>query len=136
MMATYCDMNREHVFCDTYIVATEENVYVISGTVLINGADQDRKQINRAWNENLFEQYPVKEIKALKLEELQSSARLTAKLESGDYAFLTAMTNTCRSSMLIFIKYFERMKKGEITSVDFEIDDEMIPHRIAARSAA
>ena len=127
MMATYCDMNREHVFCDTYIVATEENVYVISGTVLINGADQDRKQINRAWNENLFEQYPVKEIKALKLEELQSSARLTAKLESGDYAFLTAMTNTCRSSMLIFIKYFERMKKGEITSVDFEIDDDDKP---------
>ena len=127
MMATYCDMNREHVFCDTYVVATAQSIYVVSGTVSIDDADNNKKQINRVWNEALFEEYKVESIKTLKLEEMQSSARLTAKLESGDYAFLTAMTNTCRSSVLIFIKYFERMKKGEITSVDFEIDDEDKP---------
>ena len=127
MMATYADMNRDHVFCDTYIVATEESLYVISGTVQIDGADPSGKQISRVWNETLFEIYSVSDIKSLKLEEMQSSARLTAKLESGDYSFLTAMTNTCRSSVLIFIKYFERMKKGELGGVDFEIDDDDKP---------
>ncbi len=127
MMATYCDMNREHVFCDTYVVATAESIYVISGTVAIVGADQNKKQLNRVWNETAFDEYSVQNIESLKLEEMQSSARLTAKLESGDYRFLTAMTNTCRSSVLIFIKYFERMKKGEIISVDFEIDGDDKP---------
>ncbi len=127
MIATYCDMNRAHVFCDTYVVVTANSIYVISGTVAIDGAGHNKKQIDRVWNETLFEEYSVENIKELKLEEMQSSARLTAKLESGDYAFLTAMTNTCRSSVLIFIKYFERMKKGEITSVDFEIDDDDKP---------
>ena len=127
MMATYADMDRDHVFCDTYIVATADSLYVISGTVSISGAEPSNKQIDRVWNESAFESYSLSEIKELKLEEMQSSARITAKLESGDYAFLTAMTNTCRSSVLIFIKYFERMKKGEITDVDFEIDDEDKP---------
>lgn len=127
MMATYADMDRDHVFCDTYIVATADSLYVISGTVSISGAEPSKKQIDRVWNESAFESYSLSEIKELKLEEMQSSARLTAKLESGDYAFLTAMTNTCRSSVLIFIKYFERMKKGEIADVDFEIDDEDKP---------
>lgn len=127
MMATYADMDRDHVFCDTYIVATADSLYVISGTVSISGAEPSKKQIDRVWNESAFELYSLSEIKELKLEEMQSSARITAKLESGDYAFLTAMTNTCRSSVLIFIKYFERMKKGEIADVDFEIDDEDKP---------
>ena len=97
MMATYCDMDREHVFCDTYIVANAESVYVISGTVVIDGADHEKKQSGRVWNETLFETYSVADIKELKLEEMQSGARLTAKLESDEYTFLTAMTNTCRS---------------------------------------
>ena len=33
MLATYCDMNAEHIFCDTYVIATEKQMAVISGTV-------------------------------------------------------------------------------------------------------
>lgn len=128
MMATYCDMNREHVFCDTYVIATAESIYVISGTVTLEKAKKRSKShIESVWNETAFEIYKIDDIKELRLEEMQSSARLTAKLESGDYTSLSAMTNTCRASVLIFIKYFERMKKGEIKSIDFEIDEEDDP---------
>jgi len=125
MLASYCDMDRDHNFCDTYVIATNESIYIISGTVSINGVHRQRPL--QVWNETEFKSYLIDEIEELKLEELQSSARLTAKLKNGEYAFLTAMTNTCRASSLVFIKYFERIKKGEITGVDFEIDDEDEP---------
>ncbi len=125
MLASYCDMNREHTFCDTYILADLESIYIISGTVLITGAQG--REIEREWHENEFRKYATEDIEALELDELQSSARISARLSSGGYAFLTALTNTCRTSVLTFIKYFERMKKGEITDIDFEIDEEDEP---------
>ncbi len=125
MLGSYCDMNREHHFCDTYILSDSESIYVISGTVQISGSQG--KRIAREWHESEFRRYAVCAIDALELDELQSSARLVAKLKSGEYEFLTALTNTCRASVLTFIKYFERMKKGEIQGADFEIDDEDEP---------
>ncbi len=125
MLASYCDMNRDHCFADTYVIADKENIYIISGTVALCGIHS--KHMEREWVEGDFRRYDISEISSLKLEELQSCARLTVKLKSGDYTFLTAMTNTCRASILTFIKYFDRMKKGEITEVDFTIDEEDDP---------
>ena len=126
MMATYCDMNREHTYCDTYVLATVESIYVISGTLSLEGG-KGRKNIKHVWNETAFDTYSVADIKKLKVEEMQSSARLTAKLETGEYCFLSSLTNTCRASVLTFIKYFERMKKGDLKDVNFEIDEEDDP---------
>jgi len=126
LLASYCDMSKEHLFCDTYIVATAESIYVISGTVAtVTNEGTNKPELE--WRENSFESYDIVNIEALELDEMQSSARLVAKLNDGKYAFLSAMTNTCRASALVFIKYFERMKKGEITSPTFEIDNEDEP---------
>ncbi len=124
-LAAYCDMDRDHSYCDTYVVATTESIYVISGTVVIVGVDG--KKPLKEWRESSFSVYGIAEIEELELDEMQSSARLVARLQDGKYVFLTAMTNTCRASALVFIKYFERMKKGEISGVDFEIDEEDEP---------
>ena len=91
MLASYCDMNNEHSFCDTYVVVTTENIYVISGAVSILCAD-GKKPIQE-WRENRFTTYDIGEIEALELDEMQSSARLVAKLKDGKYAFLTAMSS-------------------------------------------
>ena len=125
MLASYCDMNREHDFCDTYVVATTESIYVISGIVAVTAVNG--KKAEQKWHESSFVSYDIADIDELQLDEMQSSARLVAKLKDGKYAFLSAMTNTCRASALVLIKYFERMKKGEIVSPDFEIDDEDEP---------
>ncbi len=126
MLAAYCDMNSDHVFCDTYILATIEKLYVISGTVSLDSPER-KKRAEKIWRETSFREYDISKIDKLKCEEMLSSARLTAKTSDGEYIFITALTNTCRSSVLLFVKYFERMKKGEITSVDFEIDKEDDP---------
>lgn len=126
LLASYCDMSREHAFCDTYVVATIDSIYVISGTVAMIAGDAAGKP-EQEWRESSFEVYDIADIEALELDEMQSSARLVAKLNDGKYAFLSAMTNTCRAAALVFIKYFERMKKGGIVSADFDIDDEDEP---------
>ena len=125
MLGSYCDMDKNHVFCDTYVIATCESIYVISGKVMLDGTHG--RHVHMTWSESEFLTYDISDIEVLELDEMQSSARLVAKLKSGEYAFLCAMTNTCRTSVLIFIKYFERMKKGEISGVDFEIDEEDDP---------
>jgi len=128
MLSTYCDMNREHILCDTYVVATCESIYVISGSTVIRSQKKSsHPPVEALWQEKSFERYDICDIEELKVEELVSTARLTVKLKSGEYRMLTAMTNTCRESVLIFVKYFERIKKGEIADVDFEIDDEDEP---------
>ena len=125
MLASYCDMSQDHSFCDTYIMASTDSIYVISGTVALTGASDKRPA--QEWRESRFDSYDISAIEKLELDEMQSSARLVAKLEDGKYLLLSPMTNTCRASALVFIKYFERMKKGEISSPDFAIDDEDEP---------
>ena len=126
MLASYCDMDNEHIFCDTYVFVTLERLYVVSGSVSLEGVDK-RGRLEGVWNEKAFREYEVSSIESLKCEELLSGARLTAKTTEGDFIFITALTNTCRNSVLLLIKYFERMKKGELKSPDFEIDKEDDP---------
>ena len=128
MMATYCDMNSDHVFCDTYIVATLKKLCVLSGSVCAIVDEHSHKgKSENVWKEDSFSEYDIEEIERIKIEDLISGARLTLKMKSGEYVFATAMTNTCRNSVLLFVKYFDRMKKGDITSPDFEIDSEDDP---------
>ena len=125
MLGARCDMNDEHVFCDTFVLATVDKLFVISGSVgLVSGG---RGRLDGEWNETCFKEYDISSILSLKVEEMLSCARLVAKLESDEYRLLSAMTNSCRNSMLLFVKYFDRIKKGELTSPDFEIDPEDDP---------
>ena len=127
MLASYCDMNADHVLCDTYVIATTEKLFIVSGSVRLSGENKAPGKLDKIWCEDDFREYDIENIERLKLEELSSSARLTAKMKSGEYIFLTAMTNSCRASLLCFIKYFDRIKKGDITDVDFEVDPEDDP---------
>ena len=38
MLASYCDMNDDHVFCDTYIFATKQKLLIVSGSAELDGA--------------------------------------------------------------------------------------------------
>ncbi len=126
MLGSYCDMDEDHVFCDTYVLATDKMLYVVSGSVTLEGGEK-RARLEKTWQEASFKEISIEEIERLCLEELISGAKLTVKLKSGEQRLLTAMTNTCRASLLLFIKYFDRLKKGDISSPDFEIDKEDDP---------
>lgn len=127
-LTAYCDMNRDHIFLDTYLIATGSTLFVISGTTeLVPKGDAVRGGLIKKWNETDFTEYSLGSLKDLKVEELLSGARLTAKTESGEYVFITAMTNFCKSSMLLFIKYIGKIKKGEIKDSSFKVDPEDDP---------
>ena len=125
VLGAYCDMNDDFVFCDTYLFATLDKLYVLSGSVQLEG--EGRGHIEQSFVETAFSSYEHSSIEKLKVEEMLSGARLTAKNDKGEFILLTAMTNTCRNSAVLFVKYFDRLKKGDITSPDFEIDKEDDP---------
>ena len=126
-IATYCDMDAEHNFCDTYIAATNEYLYVLSGFESLSHKENARKGLETHWVENDYREYKLSDLEDIRVEELISSSRLTAKTSEGDAVFLTAMTNFCKGNAGFFCKYLSRIKKGEITSPDFEIDKEDDP---------
>ena len=78
MLATYCDMNAEHIFCDTYVIATEKQMAVISGTVGLEDPQGKRAGLQKTWQESAYKTLEIEAIEKLKLEELMSGARLTA----------------------------------------------------------
>ena len=63
-------------------------------------------------------EYPLSELKDFRLEELLSGARLTAKTRGGEYVFLTAMSNFRKNSVLLFIKYLNKLRRGEIAEIE------------------
>ncbi len=126
-IATYCDMDSEHNFCDTYVVATNEYLYVLSGFETLVHKENARKGLDKEWIENDYREYKLSLLEDVRLEELISSSRLTAKTTDGEDVFLSAMTNFCKANAGLFCKYLSRIKKGEITSKDFEIDKEDDP---------
>ncbi len=126
-IATYCDMDAEHNFCDTYIAATNEYLYILSGFETLVHKENARKGLDKEWIEKDYREYNLSDLEDVRIEELISSSRLTAKTADGDAVFLTAVTNFCKGNAGLFCKYLSRIKKGEITSPDFEIDKEDDP---------
>ena len=94
-LMAYCDMNNEHVYCDTYIALTKDKLHVTSGSVVLEGKENG-KGLDSFWKENSFAFYDVDEIDSLKVEELLSTARLSAKTKNGEYIFLSAMMTLAR----------------------------------------
>lgn len=125
-LITYCDMNKEHTYADTYLVATKEKLYALSGTFALEGS---AKKLETVWNEHSFEYFNYSDIDSFRIEELLSGVRLTAKTKNGEFLPVTAMTNFCKANTNTFVKYVRKIKKGEITDTNFEIDPEDDPKK-------
>lgn len=120
-LLTHVDMDKEHVFCDTYIGLAADTLFVLSGTETLSSA---KKGLNTDFTVKSFEKFNLSDIEFIKVEELLSSSRLIAKTVGGEILCLSAMSNFCKNDAGLFAKYFSRIKRGEITSTDFELDSE------------
>ena len=105
-IATYCDMDAEHNFCDTYIASTNEYLYVLSGFESLVQKENAHKGLDRHWVENDYREYKLSDIEEISLEELISSSRLVSKTTEGEVIFLSAMTNFFKANVGLFCKYF------------------------------
>ena len=73
MLAAYCDMNADFVFCDTYVVATKDKICILSGSdVLLHNNKSEKLEKN--WNEISYSEYDIEKIERLKLDEMLSSS--------------------------------------------------------------
>lgn len=124
ILLTYCDMDNEHIFSDSYIGATLDTLFVASGSIELS---RDNGELRNIVREKYFLRYPISEIETVYVEELLSSSRLVAKNKDGEILFLSALTNFCKADAGMFAKYFARLQKGEITSADFILDAEDDP---------
>ena len=78
-----CDMNSDHAYCDTYLMSTNDTLYVLWGSdSLVSRENPAKGGLDILWNEGGFEEYKLSSLKDFKVEELLSGARLTAKDES------------------------------------------------------
>lgn len=121
-LATYCDMDKQHNFCDTYVVLTGSKLYVLSGLGTLEKKQKGRKGLDVCFVETAYTEYLLSDIESIQVEELISSARMVAKNKAGESIVLTSLTNFCKADAFAFAKYFRRIKKGEICSADFIID--------------
>ncbi len=123
IISTYCDMDTEHIFSDSYVLATAESLFLLSGTEEISKGELFIREKD-------FREYKISEIESVFVEELLSSSRILAKTYDGEIIFLSALTNFCKADAGVFAKYFARLKKGELTSPDFTLDTEDNPDEI------
>ena len=121
LLAAYCDRDREHTPCDTYLVATAGELAILSGT-FSRETETRRHRSAKIWNEKSYDTYSLASLSRFRIEELISSARFTAEQEGGDPIFLAAMTNYCRTSMIVFKKYLDQIKRSGTVSVDPDDD--------------
>lgn len=127
-LTAYCDMDKEHVFCDTYLIATDKSLYALSGsTGLVSKENRATGGLDNIFYERDFTEYSLSSVKDFKIEELLSGARLTAKDEDGNYILISAMSNFCKGSALLFVKYLNKIKKGDIKDKDFNVEPEDDP---------
>ncbi len=128
IISAYCDMDKEHIFCDTYVIATADTLFVLSGTDQLQKGQKGN--IEGIIKETDNRSYPLSTIETVFVEELVSTSRLVAKKRDGEIIHLTAMSNFCKADAGMFSKYFARLKKGEIVTPNFELDPEDNPDEI------
>ena len=110
LLGAYCDRNTEHEPCDVYLLATDSELLVLSG-IFSRHTDEKGKHSVKTWIESDYRTYALASISRFNIEELVSSARFTAVNTNGEPVFITAMTNFCRTSMLLFKKYLDIIRR-------------------------
>lgn len=127
LIATKCDRTQENIPCETYLLASESTLYAISGYAILQKYETKSLsptaiRLESDWNEISYNEFSLSNIESFSIEELISGARFVAKDKNGSYLFIAALTNFCRSSLLVFTKYLRKIQKNEFVEIDEEDD--------------
>ena len=123
LLSAYCDRSRDLLPAQTYLLATKDQLLILSGVTALERQPSKTKysslKATRAFHETSFEQYSLAELHDFRVEELLSAGRLVAKHgEENQPILLCAFTNFCKASVFLFAKYVEKLAKGEELDVD------------------
>lgn len=118
-LAVMLDMNRSGVWCENWLFASKDDLICIGGapSLVPRGEHKPSKpRIKSEFKEISYDYFPLGELSDLKVEELISSCRFTARDKDGHFVLISMLTNSTKNDLHMFIKYLGRLKeKGEIT---------------------
>ena len=133
------DMNRDCVLCDNYIIVTDTDIMIISGSVSIKRKENlkplravSTNPLTSEFEELSYDFHNISELADFAVEELLSTARLTAKVKgantdegsekaaeapsANEHILIANMSNSYKQTGYTFVKYMKQLiEKGEIT---------------------
>jgi len=114
------DLNRDMVRCDSYILCTDSDIIVLSGSVTLsrgkNSTVFTRHKLDRKFELLSWQCYDFTELSDFKVEEQIASARFTAKRSDGRYELITNLSNTYKSDFFAAARFMTQLKNdGKIT---------------------
>lgn len=117
------DLNREMVRSDCYMLCTESDIIVISGSVTLTRREKasvfSKNKPERKFELLTYDCFDISALSDFKAEEQISSARFTAKDKNGRYVLITNLSNTYKSDFFTCARYLEQLKSdGKITPDD------------------
>ena len=120
------DLDREQMRCDSCLLLTEKKLFVLEGVTSVSG--KPGKNVKKSFHESGFAEFELSGLSDLSIDELVSSAMLTAKY-NGKPALIAFMTKTAQKDIGLFVKYASKQLKGEPLTVDEEDfrDDRFCP---------
>ena len=112
-LAVRSDMNAERVHCDNWLIVTDSDLICVGGTRMLTPKPgrkiTDTRRLQVEFGEISYDYYPLEELSEFKVEEMISTAWLTAnrtvkdRPEESGSVMITYMTNTAKSKMHTFV---------------------------------
>lgn len=122
------DISPQRIRCDSYVIATAESLFVVSGTLGLNKASKiyflKRRKLKEVFYENSFVKYDRDDFESFAFEELISSADLTATKKDGSSIVIASASNTMKDQLRMMS---EHLKPHEDCENDGRPDD-IPPH--------
>jgi len=114
-LAFKTDISRDLIRCDNYVLATDTEILLISGSAAVTAKEGTHitpgTKTRTHFAELSWDVIPFSEIEECKVEELLSSARITAKKTDGSYELLANLSNTYKGDAHQGVKYLNQLKK-------------------------
>ena len=114
------DLNRDMVRCDCWLMATDSDLIVLSGSVTLSRGQRASgtayHKLNRQFEVLSWDVFTLSELDGFKVEEQIASARFTAKKPDGSTALITNLSNTYKQDFFMVTRYLTELKKdGKLT---------------------
>lgn len=114
LLCVKSDLNRDMVRSDCYLLCTDSDVIVLSGSVTLKKG-RGKKAIRR-FELLSYDAFDLSELDEFRIEEQISSARFTAKDKDGHYVLITNLSNTYKGDFFTCSRFIGQLKKeGKIT---------------------
>lgn len=118
------DLNRDMIRCENYILCTDSDIMVISGSVTLTkkviSKFSTKNPLKRQFEVLSYDHFDLEELSDFRVEEQIASARFTAKDKNGRYILLSNLSNTYKGDFNIAARYLKQLKEDKEIKIDTE----------------